>query len=354
MYWVCPRCGFREELWRNYHWKCPNCSSPVDLEYEVYYDISSSRNIWERYRGLVPFIPRKTRGEGLTPLVEERYGPHRLLFKLEYLNPGGSFKDRGASLSLYYGHRLGYKIAVVDTSGNTGISVTLYSKLYGMDSVIVMPREAPIGKKKAIEVIGGRVIEAEGRVGASNVVYEYIKTRGVYYVAHLWNPLYYIGHATIAYEIYEEHGIPDYVVIPLGSGGLFLGLIHGFTQLRKLGLVEKTPKPIVVQGYTTQPVYESIYGVKAHGEESTLADGIMVVNPPRLHQIVDTLRQHQGEVVLVGNSEIRNAHRKLWETGFLVEPTSATVLAAYEKIKNKIPSNSSVLMILTGSGLKTL
>ncbi len=352
--WVCPYCGFASGLFTSYYWKCPSCGKPLFVEYRVTGDTTSSKNVWERYRGFLPFKPEKTRGEGLTPLVVEKAGGQELLFKLEYLNPGGSFKDRGTSLAISYASKMGYKKAVVDTSGNTGISVALYSRLYGIEATVVMPRQAPEGKKRAVKKLGAQLVEAEGRVGASKLVEEFIKSSDVYYVAHLWNPLYVIGHATIAYEVYEDYGIPDYVIAPVGSGGLLLSLIYGFEALQKLGLAKKAPVFIAVQGYSCQPVYEAMHGRRAEGEESTLADGIMVVNPPRLNEIVNALRKSGGDVVLLGNSEIEKALNTLWDWGFLVEPTSAVVYAAYEKIKNKIPHGSSILLTLTGSGLKTL
>ena len=352
--WKCLQCGFEEHIYSQYYWKCPQCSAPLSLLYSVSGRINESKNMWIRYSGFLPFEPEKYRGEGLTPLITEKTGSHRLLFKLEYLNPGGSFKDRGTALAVYYGFKMGFRKSVVDTSGNTGISVTLYSRLYGLDSVIVMPREAPEGKKRVIKQLGGLIVETEGRVGASRVVYDYISEPGTYYVAHLWSPLYIIGHATIAYEVYEDFGVPDYVIVPVGSGGLLLGLVYGFEKLREKGLISKIPRVIAVQGYSVQPVYVTVHGESLPGEPSTLADGILVPNPPRLGEIASVIKRTSGEVVLVGNSEIIRAHKILWELGFAVEPTSATVYAAYEKISKKIPENSNILLVLTGSGLKTL
>lgn len=354
MKWVCRYCGFVESAFNRYYWKCPRCGNPLNLAYEVTGEITSSRNIWERYRGFLPIKPERSRGEGLTPLVEEKSSNHKLLFKLEYLNPGGSFKDRGTSLAVYYGFRMGYKKAVVDTSGNTGISVALFSRLYGLEPIIVMPKQAPEGKKKAVRRLGGKLVEAEGRVGASTTVHEYIKSEDTYYVAHLWNPLYIVGHATMSYEVFEEFGVPDYVIAPIGSGGLILSLMYGFSKLREMGLARRVPVFIGVQGYSCQPVYATMYGEEQPGEESTLADGIMVTNPPRTREIVEGLRSTGGKIVLVGNSEIAKAHEELWSWGFTIEPTSATVYAAYQKIKNDIPNGSSLLLVLTGSGLKTL
>lgn len=354
MKWKCLNCGFEVDASVEYYWKCPRCSSPLILDYESTCEIVESKNVWERYRGFIPFKPGKYRGEGLTPLVEERVGEHRVLFKLDYLNPGGSFKDRGTALAIAYGYKLGFKKTLVDTSGNTGISVTLFSKLYGLEPIIVMPTTAPQGKKKAVLKLGGRLVEAESRAAATQLVTQFMSEPGVYYVGHIWNHLYPIGHATIAYEVFEEQGVPDVVIVPVGSGGLLLGVHYGFKKLKECGLIDRMPRIIGVQGYSCQPVYRELYGTEEKGEESNLADGILVPNPPRTREIVEAVKSTSGEVVLVGNIEIARAHSELWEQGFLVEPTSAATYAGYKKIMNKIPSGSKILIVLTGSGLKTL
>ena len=100
----------------------------------------------------------------------------------------------------------------------------------------------------------------------------------------MWNPLYIVGHATVAYEVYEDHGVPDYVVVPIGSGGLLLAIAYGFELLRKCGLVEKMPRIIGVQGYSCQPAHRALYGREELGEDSTLADGILVANAPRARE----------------------------------------------------------------------
>jgi threonine synthase len=354
VFWVCRYCGFKADAFSKYYWRCPVCGKPLSIECSISGEITNSKNVWERYRGFIPFVPDRYRGEGLTPLIVEKVQGHTLLFKLEYLNPGGSFKDRGTALAIYYGFKMGFKKSVVDTSGNTGIAVTLFSRLYGLEPLIVMPRTAPEGKKRAVRMLGGRVVEAENRDEANRMVQNFINEPEAYYVAHLWNPLYIVGHATIAYEVYEDFGVPDYIIVPVGSGGLLLGLAYGFEKLKELGRVGKVPRIIAVQGYSVQPVYMALYGRRAEGEESTLADGIMVSNPPRLNEIVDTIRKTDGDVVLVGNTEVLRAFKQLWEWGFTVEPTSATVYAAYEKISRRIPEGSSVLLVLTGTGFKTL
>ncbi|MEM1800726.1 MAG: pyridoxal-phosphate dependent enzyme [Desulfurococcaceae archaeon] len=356
MRWLCPYCSFEENLLNSYYWRCPRCYKPLDIKYHSTKTLNYShrRNIWEKYAEILPFTPGTTRGEGSTPLIVENDGSNTVLFKLEYLNPSGSFKDRGSALAIYYGYRMRFKKVIEDSSGNTGISVTLYSKLYGLKPLIVMPRNAPEGKKKAILQMGGEIVEANNRDEASKMIQVFLeKETNIYYVAHLWSPFYILGASTIAYEVIEEFGAPDYVILPIGSGGLLLGIAHGFERAVKMGIINKLPKIIGVQGYSVQPVHEAYKGFHLPGESSDLADGLMVSNPPRLAEIVKALKTFKGDILLVGNSEIRKATIDLWEQGFLVEPTSAVTYAVYKKIRDDL-RGSSILIILTGSGLKTL
>jgi threonine synthase len=347
--WYCPRCGFEEDFFKKYYWRCPRCGSPLEVRYMFNYETSGGRGL-RRYASTLPLVPEKSRGEGSTPLVTEYIDGREILFKLEYLNPSGSFKDRGTSLAIYYAYKMGYRSIVEDTSGNTGISVALYSRLYNLSAKIIMPRTAPEGKKRIVKLLGAEVIETPTRSDAAQEVLRYIE--GSYYVAHTWNPLYILGASTIAYEVFEEYGAPEAFIAPIGSGGLFLGLVRGFENLLRHGLIKRMPKIIGVQGYSTQPVYRALRGSEAVGEESTLADGIMVQNPPRLNEIVEVLKRYGGEVILVGNSEIREALNELVNLGFIVEPTSATVWAGYKKIREVLDAKS-ILLPLTGSGLKT-
>jgi len=348
--WKCRYCGFESDLWSKYYWCCPRCSKPLDIIYKRKFEPETRVRGLRRYSSLLPFVPEKSLGEGNTPLINYRDGGREILFKLEYLNPSGSFKDRGSSLAIYYGFKMGYRGIVEDTSGNTGLSVTLYSSFYGLKSIIYMPRNAPLGKKVLIKALGGEIVEASSRYEASRIVLENIRDR--FYVAHTWSYFYILGASTIAYEVYEEYGVPDLVIAPVGSGGLFLGLIRGFKNLYDLGVTRKIPRFIAVQGVSVHPLFKRMKGYSLEGD-SSLADGIMVSNPPRLEEIYEELVSVKGDVVLVDNKDIINAMKDLYERGFIVEPTSATVWAGYKKIRRE-NLGESVLMPLTGSGLKTI
>ncbi len=354
--WFCPRCGWRAPLGSGYYWRCPRCGAPLSLSYPRRWE--PRRGVWglARYQSMLPLEPSVSLGEGWTPLVARRVNSVVVGFKLEYLNPTGSFKDRGTSLAVSYAARMGYRVVVEDTSGNTGVSVAAYSTAAGLRSRIYMPSYAPSGKKHLVRLYGGEIVETPTRGDAARAVLREAGGEGVFYVAHTWSPFYIEGAKTIAFEAYEQHGGGfDAVVAPVGSGGLLLGLYRGFRELVGQGLLERVPRIVAVQGYSNPPIYRAFYGREPdRAGDSRLADGILVPNPPRLAEIVEALRATGGCVVLVDNSDILSALRRLTGMGFLVEPTSAAGFAGLLKAVEQgcIERGETVLLPLTGSGLK--
>jgi len=142
-----------------------------------------------------------------------------------------------------------------------------------------------------------------------------------------------------------------FFIVPAGSGGLLLGIIRGFEILKKLGLLQKIPTPIAVQGYSNQPIFRSVKGFEIQGRSSLLAEGIMVPQPPRLDEVSNAIKTYRGDVVLVSDEDIVAALEDLISMGFIVEPTSAVAYAAFKKIAHNL-KGGRVLIVLTGSGLK--
>jgi threonine synthase len=116
-------------------------------------------------------------GEGSTPLAE--YGGAAL--KLEYLNPTGSFKDRGAALSVRLAAELGYRCVSVDSSGNTAIAVAAYAGRLGLEARVYVPRGAGAGKRALLRALGARVVEAPDRDAAAALAER--GSGGCFYVA---------------------------------------------------------------------------------------------------------------------------------------------------------------------------
>lgn len=320
----CRRCGF-ELSNEEYAPFCPQCGTPLDLT------------------GEFPRSPRVL-GEGFTPEVIREFGSARVVFKLEYLNPSGSFKDRGSATSLWLAKNLGFDCVVEDSSGNTGLSVAMYSRALGLKSYIIVPKTAGLGKKLLLRALGANLIETGTREEALEKAISMADK--CFYVAHVYSPIFVEGISSIALELskYAEAGY-DFLV-PTSSGTLLLGLYFGF---KRLGL---KPRLIAVQASEASPLASEVEVLaRIGGSTSRLADALVVKHPPRLSDMVNAIKDTKGGVVVVGDKAIKNALRELLRMGFIVEPSSAVVWAAFKALNERGITRNTV-MPLTGSGLK--
>ncbi len=316
---LCPRCGFSS---KEYHPFCPRCGSPLELEGEL-------------------GAYRRVMGEGNTPIIEVEWGNGlSLYFKLEYLNPTGSFKDRGVAVSLLIARELGYDCVVEDSSGNTGISVAAYSARLGLKSKIVVPVGASESKKSLIKLLGADLIEEADR--ASAAVRAGLLMKDCFYVSHATSPIFIEGTSSVGSEIIESVGASIPILLPVSSGTLLLGVYRAF---KRRGL---EPRIIAVQAseYTSLR-HRTRLLAEVGGRGSKLADALVYRDPPRLDEMAKAV---EG-LVIVGDNAIKHALLDLYTMGFIVEPSSAVVWAAYKELNRRGIVDEAVL-VLTGSGLK--
>jgi threonine synthase len=178
---------------------------------------------------------------------------------------------------------------------------------------------------------------------------------GVCYASHAWLPFGMLGIATIAYEIFEQAGtFPGMIIAPVGHGSGLLGIARGFKALSNLGTGKKMPILIGVQSNACNPVERAYYHQESRNacgdDVHTLAEGVKVANPARLKPLISVIRESGGDVVSIPESEILPSRNTLAKRGLYVEPTSALVWAALQRITP--PVNGPIVLILTGSGLK--
>jgi len=355
---LCASCGRRYPLLSK-NWRC-SCGSPLTVKWEeppLFKVEAREHSLW-RYHPLLPasFHRRISLGEGLTPTVRAEFDKVAVLAKLEYLNPTGSFKDRGASLAISHALEVGARCVVEDSSGNAGAAIAAYASAAGLKARIYVPQDAPQYKKNLISAFQADIIEKQSRSEAAQAAIAELGKDDLY-VGHLWNPFFIEGTKTIAFELYEQIEKPPNVIIaPTAAGTLLLGLYKGFNELIELGLVDKFPRLYAVQAAEVAPLYEAIHRKPPPRAASSLADGLRVSNPPHLKEMVHAITSTHGGVCTVDNSQIQKALKTLHRKGFLIEPTSATALAALWKLEEsgEIAHGERILLMLTGSGLKAL
>ena len=322
--------------------------------------IHSRFDMWRYVDALPPSIKETpvTLGEGCTPLVTP-ITPN-IHFKLEYVMPTFSFKDRGSSAAISYVRHLSKRRKirgiVEDSSGNAGASIVAYASYIGLECRVFVPKQSSGRKVKQIEQLGGHVEKVEGDREEAARMAQAVKEPYIY-VGHAWNPYFIEGIKTLSYELTEQlkWNTPDIIYVPAASGTLLLGLIYGYKTLMESGVVEKIPKIVAVQQQEVQPIYEAFnYLPRSRSLENGIADALNVRNPPRLSEIVTELRKVGGDVKTVRRTEITRAARELGLMGMHVEYSGAVAYAAFRKVMEEaIYEDRQVVVVLTGSGLKT-
>ncbi|MCP4155342.1 MAG: pyridoxal-phosphate dependent enzyme, partial [bacterium] len=204
-----------------------------------------------RYKEAIPVSNESTVvsfEEGFTPLLEMDIENRTVLVKQEQLFASGSYKDRGASVLISKIKEMGIGEVVEDSSGNAGASVAAYCAAAGIQCTIFAPEETSPGKLAQIEAYGAVLNKIPGsREETANAVLKAAET--TYYASHSWNPYFFHGTKTFAFEVCEQLGwkAPGTVILPVGNGTLLLGAYIGFNELVNAGIIGKMPVIIGVQ-----------------------------------------------------------------------------------------------------------
>jgi threonine synthase len=179
-----------------------------------------------------------------------------------------------------------------------------------------------------------------------------------YYASHSWNPFFFQGTKTFAFEVCEQLGwrSPNSIVVPVGNGTLLLGAYIGFKELSKAGIIQRIPRIVGVQSAPCAPLYrafkEGLRGIPKIDPKDTLAEGIAIAEPIRGKQILEAVKESRGDFIAVDDSEIKESLRDLCKKGFYVEPTSAATTAGLCKYLRVANADEIVVSVLTGHGLK--
>lgn len=321
---------------------------------------TAERSIW-RYAHAIR-VNRERRvslGEGWTPLLDGEWQGSPVSYKLEYLAPTGSFKDRGASVLMTYLRDAGVTGILEDSSGNAGASLAAYSAAAGLACRVLAPATAPKGKVMAIAAMGADVSLIEGtRQDVADAALR--EAEKIFYASHNWQPFFLEGTKTLAFELWEQSGFsaPEAVIVPLGYGSNVLGLWLGFNELLDCGAVDRIPRIFAAQAANCAAFAAAwdrgIDEWTPFEVSPTVADGIASMHPVRMKEVLGAIRASGGAVIAVSESEIATALRGLCAKGLFVEPTCATAAAACTRIRDAglLASDSPAVMVLTGTGLK--
>lgn len=279
----------------------------------------------------------------------------------ETRNPTLSYKDRASILVALKAMELGVGEIAAASTGNAGSSLAGICARLGLTSRIYVPKNIPLAKRIQIEAYGAQLEVVEGDYDlAFDKCLEDSLNNNWYNRNTAYNPLTIEGKKSGAYDMFIEleGKLPDYIFVPVGDGVIISGLYKGLWELSVMGWINRIPKLIAVQAEGSDAVVrylsESTFNYKP---AATIADSISAGAPRNLYMAANSVKNTNGFGITVSDEEITIAQKEfIQQTGILCEPSSAAVYAGYIKAleKNMLNKRSSILLLMTGNGLKDL
>ncbi len=278
------------------------------------------KNIEEAHERIRPRIHRTP---VLTSHSLNRLAGAQLFFKCENLQKTGSFKIRGATNAIFsLSESEARRGVVTHSSGNHAAAVACAAGWRGISAAIVMPKNAPKVKCRAVESYGGKITFCEPNVKSRSETAARIQAETGSVLIHPYDDDRIIaGQATAAKELLEDFPDLEAVLAPVSGGGLLSGTCLGAKGVRPS-----------VRVYGCEPqraddAYRSLMTGHLQSLETsdTIADGLRASLAPRTFAI---LRKLVDGVLLVTEEEIVTAMKLVWERmKIVIEPSSAVALA---------------------------
>jgi len=305
------------------------------------FDLDLIRSAHERIR---PFIKRTP---VLTSDALDQECGGQLFFKCENLQAAGAFKSRGACNAVFsLTDAEAANGVVTHSSGNHAAALARAAQLRCIIAHIVMPANAPQSKVQNVGHYGGWITFCEPNLSAREAACARVAAQTGATIVHPFDDLRVAaGQGTAAIELLEDAPDLDYILCPVGGGGLLCGT----------SVAAKTLKPgikvIGVEPALADDVAQSLRAGKRISIPSpaTIADGLRTnctgeKNFPIIQQYVD-------DIVTVSEEGIVAAMRELWERlRIVIEPSAAVAYAAIRERKISAAAHR-IGLILTGGNV---
>jgi threonine dehydratase len=270
----------------------------------------------------------------------------QLYFKCENFQEGGAFKARGATNALFALSPAELQAGVVThSSGNHGAAVARAAQLRGVRARIVMPENSSRAKLEAVRRYGGEVLLCAPTLAAREALAaQLVADTGAVFIHPYDDPRVIAGQGTIALELLEEVPDLDWLLLPVGGGGLASGVAVAAKAMRpalRLVAVEPSGADDAQRSFAS--------GTLAGPQQPhTIADGLRGALSARTFELI---RRHVDDVVTVSDEAIVRAMRTLWQhLKIIVEASSAVPYAAVQERQLDV-SGARVGIILTGGNV---
>lgn len=336
-------------------------------------DLIRSRpfTMW-RYRELLPVAGEPTVGTqvGFTPLVKadrlaRRLGVREIWIKNDTVNyPTLSFKDRVVSVALSRARELGFNTVACASTGNLANSVAANAAAAGLNAYVFIPHDLEQGKVLNSLIYGARVIGIRGHYDEVNRLCAEIAGKyGWAFVNVNMRPYYAEGSKSMGFEIQEQLGwrIPRHTVVCMASGSLLTKIHKSYQEFSKLGI--STGGPWKIHGAQASGCNPITAAQKAGLDffkpvkPQTIAKSLAIGTPADGFYALKVMKETGGFGEDVTDDEIREGIRLLAECeGIFAETAGGVTVGVAKKLiaTGKIPADESVVLCVTGNGLKTL
>jgi threonine dehydratase len=304
--------------------------------------MTTKENIIEAHERIKPFVHRTP---VLTSAGINDIAGCSIFFKCENFQKVGAFKARGAmNAALKLSPEQRAKGIATHSSGNHAQAIARAAKILGVPAYIVMPNNAPEIKKKGVLGYGGKIFECNPTLQArESTLADVIAKTGATEIHPFNNYDVIEGQSTAAKELIEETPPLDFIIAPVGGGGLLSGTL--------LSAKYFSPESSVIAGEPAgaDDAFRSMQSGKIEPSQSnTIADGLLTTLGDKTFPII---RDHVKEVITVTDDEIIAAMRLIWERmKIIVEPSCAVPFAVVLKSKEKFVGKK-VGIILSGGNV---
>src|SRR5215471_9500455 len=378
-------CSVRYDL-QQVVYRCEKCGGLLEVRHDVealsqrsaadwkqLFDARLGREsgVWSKREVVLPQADLNkivSLGEGNSPLIRSNafartLGVEEIYIKQCGTSHTGSFKDLGMTVLVSMVNQIRHKIRAVvcASTGNTSAALAAYCAAASIPSIVILPKDK-ISIAQLIQPIANgsfTLSVATDFDGCMKIVQE-ITNDGSIYLANSMNSLRVEGQKTISFEIAQQLNwtVPDFVVVPGGNLGNVSAIGNGFKQMQQMGLIDKSPRLVCAQTEQANPLYRSyrdgfdkLQPVRAG---RTLATAIQIGNPVSFDKAVKVLKETNGIVEQVSESELADAAAAVDRFGFFNDPQTGVALAAAMKLARSgtIPKSARVVIISTAHGLK--
>ncbi len=323
---------------------------------------------------VAPFLPvaahqLPTAAVGGTPLLpvarlRRALGMPDLWLKDDTRNPSGSTKDRASALVVAKAREYGCQTVATASTGNAATALSAMAAVVGLQAVVFVPADAPVGKLTQMASYGATVLRIDGTYDeAFELCGQACARFGWYNRNTAFNPFTIEGKKTVSLEIAAALApeVPDVVVVPVGDGVIISGVAKGFEDLERGGLIGRRPRLLAVQPAGSSAIADAF----ARGDDAatpldqaeTVADSLKVCAPRGGHAALRALRASDGAAVVVSDEAILDAIPRLARaTGVFAEPAAAAALAGLEAARDRglVDASERVVLLITGNGLKDI